>query len=81
MEQTSLEKFESMVDSHFISLKKYITYSSGNKVILEDYENYAWGKNPDLTELFDRPYSLPIKSVDVTYKERECMFLIVLTLK
>lgn len=81
MEQTSLEKFHSLVDSHYLTLKKYITYSKDNKVILEDYENYAWRMNPDLEPLFETPTTLPIKNIEVTYKEKDCMFLIIVNLK
>ena len=81
MEQTNLEKFNSLVDSYYICLKKYIVSSNNNKIILEDYENYAWGKNSDLSSLFEKPSPFPIKNLEVTYQEKECMFLITLTLK
>lgn len=81
MRNDSLNEFNSLVDSHYLSMKSYIVSSNSKKVILEDYENYAWGKNEDLNPLFEKPSPLPIKSMDVEYKERDCVFLITLHLK
>lgn len=78
--QTSLEEFNSLVDKHYTSLRQYIVSSSDKKIILEDYENYAWGKNPDLSPLFEKA-PLPIKNMEVSYNERHAMFQITLNLK
>jgi hypothetical protein len=81
MKKTSLEEFDSLVDSHYLELRRYIVSSKDKKVFLEDYESYAWGKNPDLSSLFESPSPFPILGMDVTYKERDCVFLITLHLK
>ena len=81
MEKTSLEHFKELINSKYLALSRYVFYLDENKVILEDYEAYAWGKNPDLAPLFEKPCSLPIKSYEVEYKERDCVFIITLYLK
>ncbi len=81
MKKTSLEEFNSLVDKNYTSLKKYIVSSNEKEIILEDSENYAWGKNPDLYPLFETPSSLPIKNIEAIYRERDAMFLITLNLK
>jgi hypothetical protein len=81
MKKSSLEEFKSLVESHYLSLSRYIVSSNEKVVSLEDYENYAWGKNPDLSVLFEKPCPLPISKVEVVYKERDCVFLIDLHLK
>jgi hypothetical protein len=81
MKQSSLEQFNSLVDSHYLALRRYIVSADDKQVLLEDYENYAWGKNPDLSALFEKPCLLPIMNLDVTYKERDCVFLITIHLK
>jgi hypothetical protein len=81
MEQTSLEQFNKVVESVYPSLKEYIVSSDEKKIYLEDSKHYAWGKNPDLAPLFENPAVLPIKNMDVIYKERDSMFLITIHLK
>ena len=81
LKKTSLEEFNELVDKYYISLKKYIISSNNKKVILEDFENYAWGKNPDLSSLLENPCPLPIKNMEVSYIEKSCSFIITLTLK
>lgn len=81
MEKTSLTQFKELVQSHYLSLSKYIATADEKKVVLEDYEGYAWQKNPDLAPLFEKPCPLPIKSYEVEYKERDSVFIITLHLK
>lgn len=81
MKQTSLDLFNSLVESHYLSLKQYIVHANEEKVIIEDFENYAWRKNPDLAPLFETPLLLPIKDMDAIYREKDAMFLITLYLK
>ena len=77
----NLENFNSIVDQYCLSLKKYIVSSDNERVILEDYENFAWRQNPDLKSIFEYPPILPIKKIDVVYKEKLCLFIITLHLK
>lgn len=81
MEQTSLELFNSLVESTYPSLRGYIVSSDDKKICLEDNKHYAWGKNPDLAPLFENPSVLPVKNMDVIYKERDSMFIITIHLK
>ena len=76
MKKTSLEEFNLIVDRYCLSLKKYIVSSDEEKVILEDYENFAWRQNPDLKSLFEHPSILPIKKLEAVYKEKLCLFII-----
>lgn len=81
MEKTSLEQFKELISSTYPALSRYVFVLEEKKVVLEDYEEYAWGKNPDLSPLFEKPCPLPIKSYDVEFKEKDCVFIITLHLK
>jgi hypothetical protein len=82
MAQTkNLEQFNALVESRYLSIKKYIVSSDYKKIVLEDHENYAWGKNPDLEGLFESDIQSLIKSLDVVYREKDAMFSITLNLK
>lgn len=80
-EKTSLEQFNELVYSNYISLKKYIVFSDEQKIILEDYESLIWGDNPDLNVLYEKYCPLPVKNIEVSYRERDAMFLVTITLK
>lgn len=81
MKKTSLEEFNSIVDSSHLSIKKYIVSSDEERIVLEDYEDFAWGKNTDLSALFEWPCKFPIKKFEVVYKEKICCYIITLHLK
>lgn len=77
----SLEQFNDFVNNVYPSIKQYIINSSDKEVILEDHENYAWEKNPDLKGLFEEPMKAIIKNIEVIYREKEGLFLITIHLK
>lgn len=81
---TSLQQFESIIDTKYPKAKSYIINKNRNTVFLEDYSNLPWGLNRDLDFLFETPRPLDLRcitDVSVSYKESDAMFSIAIKLK
>jgi hypothetical protein len=77
----SMDDFKKLIKEQHQILDKYITHYGKKKIFLEDNSTYAWGKNPELTSLFEGALKEIIKDIHVTYKEKDASFFITIELK
>lgn len=80
--KTNLKKFKDIIDVQYPSLKKYIISESERYIIMEDQDgDCVFGTNKDFDPLFEFPCSLPVKSVNVSFKEKDCYYIIQIELQ
>jgi len=78
---TSLQNFNSIIDTQYPELKKFIVYQKGKFITLEDWDGqFMFGANNNLSILFESPKKFFIKKASVKYNEKDSYFTINLEL-
>ncbi len=81
MAKTSLEQFNSIIDTYYPDLKKFIVHQKGKHITLEDWDgNFMFGAKNNLSVFFEHPNKFNIRRASVKFNEKESYFTILIEL-